>query len=127
MEVHIRRALISVHDKAGLVEFGRALVALDVEIVSTGGTARALEAAGVPVTLAEAVTGAPEMLDGRVKTLHPNLHGGILADRRNPEHMRQLEERGILPIEMVVVNLYPFEEVTSRPGCTLAKAIENID
>src|SRR5438067_1315857 len=127
MDVRIRRALISVHDKAGLVEFGRALAALDVEILSTGGTARALAEAGVPVTPVEAVTGAPEMLDGRVKTLHPNLHGGILADRANPDHMRQLEERGIRPIEMVVVNLYPFETVTASPGCTLAEAIENID
>src|SRR5436309_849243 len=127
MDVRIRRALISVHDKAGLVEFGRALAALDVEILSTGGTARALAEAGIPVTPVEAVTGAPEMLDGRVKTLHPIIHGGILADRANPEHMRQLEARGIRPIDLVVVSLYPFEEVTARPDCTPTEAIENID
>src|SRR5438105_4628189 len=127
MDVRVRRALISVHDKVGLVEFGRALAALDIEVLSTGGTARALEEAGVPVTAVEAVTGAPEMLDGRVKTLHPNIHGGILADRANPEHMRQLQERGIRPIDLVVVSLYPFEQVTARPGCTAEEAIENID
>ena len=107
----IRRALISVFDKTGIVDFARALhEEFGIEIISTGGTAKALKEASIPVTMVEQVTGFPEMMDGRVKTLHPRIHAGILADRDNPEHMRQLEEQGIEPIDMVVVNLYPFEK-----------------
>ena len=124
----IRRALISVYDKMGLVPFARALHdEFGVEIISTGGTAKTLTDAGVPVTLVEDITGSPEMLDGRVKTLHPKIHAAILADRDNPEHMHQLAEQGIEPIDMVVVNLYPFEETIARPGCTFEQAIEMID
>ena len=124
----IRRALISVHDKTGIVDFARALHGeFGVEIISTGGTAETLRDGGVPVTLVEDITGFPEMLDGRVKTLHPKIHAAILADRDNPEHMRQLAEQGIEPIDMVVVNLYPFEKTISRPDCTFEQAIEMID
>jgi len=124
----IKRALISVYDKTGIVEFARALVdEFGIEIISTGGTASLLKENGIPVTLVEEITGFPEMLDGRVKTLHPKIHAGILADRDNPEHMRQLEEQGIKPIDMVVVNLYPFEETVSDPICTFEQAIEMID
>ncbi len=124
----IRRALIAVHDKRGVVELARALSdEFGVEIVSTGGTARHLSAAGVRVTPVEAVTGVPEMLDGRVKTLHPHVHAGILADRDNAEHMRQLGERGIAPIDAVIVNLYPFERTVADPSCRFDDAIEMID
>ncbi len=127
-DISIKRALIAVYDKTGIAEFARALVdEFGVEIISTGGTAKHLKDAGVPVTMVEAVTGFPEMLDGRVKTLHPKIHAGILADRSKPEHMRQLEEHGIKPIDMVVVNLYPFEETIKKPGCTFEDAIEMID
>ncbi len=123
-----RRALISVYDKTGLVAFARALQQeLGFEILSTGGTARHLTDAGIAVRLVEDVTGFPEMLDGRVKTLHPRIHAAILADRDNPEHMRQLAEQGIQPIDLVVVNLYPFEDTVARPDCTLEQAIEMID
>ncbi len=128
MARQIRRALISVYDKTGIAEFARALVEeFGIDILSTGGTARLLQNEGIPVTLVEAVTGSGEMLDGRVKTLHPNIHGAILADRDNPEHMGQLEEHGIEPIDMVVVNLYPFEKTVAEPGCTKEQAIEMID
>ncbi|MCP4246717.1 MAG: bifunctional phosphoribosylaminoimidazolecarboxamide formyltransferase/IMP cyclohydrolase [bacterium] len=124
----IRRALISVYDKTGLVEFARALVdEFGIEIISTGGTATLLQENDIPVTLVEQVTGFPEMMDGRVKTLHPKIHAAILADRDNPEHMRQLAEQGIEPIDMVVVNLYPFEETVANPDCTFDQAIEMID
>jgi AICAR transformylase/IMP cyclohydrolase PurH/REP element-mobilizing transposase RayT len=124
----IRRALISVYDKTGVVEFARALHdEFGIEIISTGGTAKKLTDAGIPVTLVEQITGFPEMMDGRVKTLHPKIHAAILADRDNPEHMRQLAEQGIEPIDMVVVNLYPFEETIARPDCTFEQAIEMID
>ncbi len=124
----IKRALISVYDKTGLVEFARALVEeFSIELISTGGTAKHLKEAGLPVTLVEDITGFPEMLDGRVKTLHPKIHAGILADRDNPEHMRQLEKHGIKPIDMVVVNLYPFEKTVADPNCTFEQAIEMID
>jgi phosphoribosylaminoimidazolecarboxamide formyltransferase/IMP cyclohydrolase len=123
----IRRALVSVSDKSGLVEFARALGGFGVEILSTGGTAKALRDAGVEVRDVSDVTGFPEMLDGRVKTLHPRIHGGILAVRDNPEHARALEEHGIGPIDMVVVNLYPFEETVAREGVTLEEAVEQID
>ncbi len=122
----IKRALISVTDKTGVAEFAKALHEMGVEIISTGGTARVIREAGVPVTDVSEVTGFPEMLDGRVKTLHPKIHGGILAIRSNPAHMRQLEEHGIKPIDLVVVNLYAFEK-TVASGASLEEAIENID
>ncbi len=124
----IKTALISVYDKTGIVDFARALVnEFGIEIISTGGTAALLKQEGIPVTLVEEITGFPEMLDGRVKTLHPKIHAGILADRDNPEHMRQLAEHGIKPIDMVVVNLYPFEKMIADPNCTFEQAIEMID
>ncbi len=122
-----RRALLSVSDKAGLVAFATGLVRAGFELVSTGGTARALREAGLPVTDVAAVTGFPEMLDGRVKTLHPSVHGGILADRRLAEHRRQLLEAAIAPFELVVVNLYPFAAAAERPGITLDELVEEID
>lgn len=124
----IKRALIAVYDKTGVTEFARALVdEFGIEIISTGGTAKHLKDAGVPVTMVEQVTGFPEMLDGRLKTLHPKIHAGILADRDNPDHMRHLAEHGIQPIDMVVVNLYPFEKTVADPNCTFEQAIEMID
>lgn len=123
----MRRALVSVSDKSGLVEFARALARCGVEILSTGGTHRALADAGIPVVEISAYTGFPEMLDGRVKTLHPKVHGGILQRRDVPEHVRAASEHGIPPIDMVVVNLYPFEETVARPGVDLEEAIEQID
>ncbi|MFL6254460.1 MAG: bifunctional phosphoribosylaminoimidazolecarboxamide formyltransferase/IMP cyclohydrolase [Pyrinomonadaceae bacterium] len=124
---HIRRALLSVSDKTGLVEFARALRGFGVELLSTGGTSKALREAGLEVRDVSDVTGFPEMLDGRVKTLHPRIHGGILAVRDNPEHTRALAEHEIGPIDMVVVNLYPFEETIAREGVTLEEAVEQID
>ncbi|MFH1417864.1 MAG: transposase [Planctomycetota bacterium] len=127
-DVEIKRALIAVYDKTGIADFAKALVGeFGVEIISTGGTARHLKEAGIPVTMVEEVTGFPEMLDGRVKTLHPKIHAAILADRDNPEHMRQLAEHDIKPIDMVVVNLYPFEETIKKPDCRFDEAIEMID
>jgi len=124
----VKRALISVYDKTGIVEFARALVEeFGVELISTGGTASLLKENDIPVTLVEDVTGFPEMMDGRVKTLHPKIHAAILADRDNPDHMRQLEKQGIEPIDMVVVNLYPFEKTVADPDCTFEQAIEMID
>ncbi len=124
----IKRALISVYDKTGIIDFARALTdELAMEIISTGGTAALLKENNIPVTLVEKITGSPEMMDGRVKTLHPKIHAAILADRDNPEHMRQLQEQGIKPIDMVVVNLYPFAETVADPSCTMAQAIEMID
>jgi phosphoribosylaminoimidazolecarboxamide formyltransferase/IMP cyclohydrolase len=122
-----RRALLSVSDKTGLADLGRGLVARGFELVSTGGTARALREAGLPVTDVAAVTGSPEMLDGRVKTLHPRVHGGLLADRRLDDHRRQLLGAGIAPIDLVVVNLYPFAAALERPGITVDELIEEID
>src|SRR4029077_1902686 len=122
-----RLALLSVSDKTGLAELGRGLVAEGFELVSTGGTARALRDAGLPVTDVAAVTGAPEMLDGRVKTLHPRIHAGILADRRLVDHRRQLVAAGIAPFELVVVNLYPFAAAADRPGVTFDALVEEID
>ena len=122
-----RRALLSVSDKTGLVEFGRGLAGLGFELVSTGGTARTLRDAGLPVTDVAALTGAPEMLDGRVKTLHPRIHAGILADLRLPDHRRQLAAAGIEPFGVVVVNLYPFSAAADRPGVTPDELIEEID
>ncbi len=122
-----RRALLSVSDKTGLVELGRGLVAFGFELVSTGGTARTLRDAGLPVSDVAAVTGFPEMLDGRVKTLHPRIHAGILADRRSDEHRRQLAAAAIAPFEIVVVNLYPFAAAADRPGIGLDELVEEID
>ncbi|HEX5013997.1 MAG TPA: bifunctional phosphoribosylaminoimidazolecarboxamide formyltransferase/IMP cyclohydrolase [Candidatus Limnocylindrales bacterium] len=122
-----RRALLSVSDKSGLVDFGRGLVDEGFELVSTGGTARALRGAGLPVTDVAAVTGFAEMLDGRVKTLHPRIHAGILADRRLANHREQLIAASIAPFELVVVNLYPFAAAAERPGITLDELIEEID
>ena len=123
----VRRALLSVHDKTGVVDFARALAGLGVEILSTGGTAALLRDSGVAVRDVADVTGFPEMMDGRVKTLHPKIHGGILARRDAPEHLAALERHGIPPIDLVVVALYPFEATVARPGVTVAEAIEQID
>ncbi|HXD43126.1 MAG TPA: bifunctional phosphoribosylaminoimidazolecarboxamide formyltransferase/IMP cyclohydrolase [Ramlibacter sp.] len=120
-------ALISVSDKTGIVEFARALHALGIRLISTGGTAALLAEQGLPVTEVAQVTDFPEMLDGRVKTLHPKVHGGLLARRELPEHMAALKAHGIDTIDLLVVNLYPFEATVARPGCTLEEAIENID
>ncbi len=121
-----RRAIISVSDKTGILEFAKELVKMDFELVSTGGTYQTIKEAGIPVTYVSEVTGFPEILDGRVKTLNPRIHGGILA-MRTPEHLAQLEEHNITPIDLVVVNLYPFRQTISKPGVELAEAIENID
>lgn len=121
-----RRAIISVSDKTGILEFAEELVKMDFELVSTGGTFQTIKEAGIPVTYVSEVTGFPEILDGRVKTLNPRIHGGILA-MRTPEHLAQLEEHNITPIDLVVVNLYPFRQTISKPGVELAEAIENID
>ena len=123
----VRRALISVSDKTGLVDFARGLTELGVEVVSTGSTARVLADAHVPVTRVSEITGFPEILDGRVKTLHPAVHAGILADRDKPAHLDTLNDLGFSPIDLVVVNLYPFADTAARPDVTSAEAIENID
>jgi phosphoribosylaminoimidazolecarboxamide formyltransferase/IMP cyclohydrolase len=125
--VKVARALISVSDKAGVVEFARALAVLGVQLLSTGGTARLLEKEGVRVTEVSAHTGFPEMLGGRVKTLHPAIHGGILARRDSPEHMAAIAKAGIAPIDLIAVNLYPFQATVANPQCKLEEAIENID
>jgi len=127
MEIKVRRALVSVSDKTGVLEFVKELQKLGAEIISTGGTAKALSDAGVKVMGISDVTGFPEMLEGRVKTLHPAVHGGILADRTKPDHMATIAEHGITPIDMVVVNLYPFAQTVAKPGVTLEDAVENID
>jgi phosphoribosylaminoimidazolecarboxamide formyltransferase/IMP cyclohydrolase len=124
---HIRRALLSVSDKKGLVPLAQVLVAAGVELISTGGTAKALREAGLNVTDLSAYTGFPEMLDGRVKTLHPKVHGGLLYLRGNESHEAAVRAHGIHPIDMVVVNLYPFEQTVARPNASLQEAIENID
>ncbi|MGB0129135.1 MAG: bifunctional phosphoribosylaminoimidazolecarboxamide formyltransferase/IMP cyclohydrolase [Rhodocyclaceae bacterium] len=123
----ISRALISVSDKTGVADFCHALHGFGVELLSTGGSAQTLREAGLPVTEVSDYTGFPEMLDGRVKTLHPKVHGGILARRDLPEHLAALQKAGIPPIDLVVVNLYPFQQTIAKPGCTLEEAIENID
>lgn len=123
----VRRALLSVHDKTGVVEFARGLAGLGAEILSTGGTAKLLRESGIRVVDVAEITGFPEMLDGRVKTLHPGVHGGILARRELPEHLAALERHGIRPIDLVAVTLYPFEQTVARPGVSLEDAIENID
>lgn len=122
----VKRALISVSDKRDLLEFARSLNRLGIEILSSGGTAKMLREAAVDVLEVSQYTGFPEILNGRVKTLHPLVHGGILADRSNPSHMEELERLGIKPIDLVVVNLYPFEE-TVKKGVSLDEAIEQID
>ena len=127
MTLAIRRVLISVTDKTGIAEFARALAGLGAGVISTGGTAALLRSSGVPVIEVSEVTGFPEMLDGRVKTLHPKIAGGILAVRENPEHQAALARHGIEPIDMVVVNLYRFEEAAARAGASEAELIENID
>lgn len=123
----VKRALISLSDKTGVVEFAQALVDLGVEILSTGGTAKLLADANVPVIEVADYTGFPEMLDGRVKTLHPKIHGGILGRRDLDEHVAKMEEHGIGNIDLVCVNLYPFAATIAKPSCTLEDAIENID
>ena len=123
----IRRALLSVSDKTGLLDLARGLAALGVELISTGGTRKALADAGLAVRDVGDVTGFPEMLDGRVKTLHPHIHGGILAVRDNPEHAAVLKKHGIGFIDLVVCNLYPFEATVARPGATHEEIVENID
>jgi phosphoribosylaminoimidazolecarboxamide formyltransferase/IMP cyclohydrolase len=125
--INIKRALISVSDKEGIAEFAKGLHDLGVEILSTGGTAKLLKENGVPVTLVSDYTKFPEMLNGRVKTLHPAVHGGILAMRDNEKHMAQLKEHGITPIDMVVVNLYPFEQTIKKKDVSVEEAVENID
>ena len=127
MTTPIKRALVSVSDKAGLVEFVRGLTEMGVEIISTGGTAKTLTEAGLKVIGISDVTNFPEMMDGRVKTLHPAVHGALLADRSKPEHMATLQEHGITPIDLVVVNLYPFEATIAKPDVTREDAVENID
>src|SRR5882762_8121220 len=123
----ITRALLSVSDKSGLVPFAQTLAAAGVDLVSTGGTAKALREAGLTVTDLSAYTGFPEMLDGRVKTLHPKVHGGLLYIRGNAAHEAAVKAHGIAPIDLVVVNLYPFEQTVSKPNVSLQEAIENID
>src|SRR5215831_5805885 len=121
------RALLSVSDKRGILDLGRGLVSRGFELVSTGGTAKALAAAGLPVTNVPAVTGFPEMLDGRVKTLHPALHGGILARRDRPDDLAALEQHGIGLVDVVIVNLYPFAAAAANPSTTFDQLVEEID
>jgi len=123
----IARALISVSNKKGIVEFAKVVHAMGIEILSTGGTAKTLRDSGIAVKDVSEHTGFPEMLDGRVKTLHPKIHGGLLSRRDNPKDMEEIKKHGIDTIDMVVVNLYPFEETISRAGVSFAEAIENID
>jgi phosphoribosylaminoimidazolecarboxamide formyltransferase / IMP cyclohydrolase len=123
----VSRAIISVSDKRGMVEFAKELSSMGVSILSTGGTAKSLRDAGIPVKEVSEHTGSPEMLEGRVKTLHPKIHGGILWRRDNQRDIGEVEKYGIEPIDMVVVNLYPFEQTISREGSTFDDAIENID
>lgn len=127
MKMAVKKALISVSDKTGIVEFAKGLHELGVEIISTGGTMKAISEAGIPVMSVSDLTGFPEMMDGRVKTLHPKIHGGILAVRDNPAHVKAMEEHGIAGIDLVAVNLYPFRETIARSGVTRAEAVENID
>ncbi|WP_428386338.1 IMP cyclohydrolase [Mucisphaera sp.] len=125
--IKVRSALLSVSDKTDLVPFANQLINHNVKLISTGGTAKALKAAGLEVMLVEELTGFPEMMDGRVKTLHPKVHGGLLALRDNPDHAAALETHQITPIDMVVINLYPFEQTIEQPGCTRPEAVEQID
>jgi len=123
----IRRAILSVSDKSGIAEFAKGLSRLGTELFASGGTAALLRGKKIPVRLIEEYTGFPEMLDGRVKTLNPKIHGGLLAVRKNPSHMKTIASHGIVPFDMVAVNLYPFEATIAKPDCTLEEAIENID
>ena len=123
----IQRAIISVTDKTGVLDFAKSLSKFGVELLSTGGTAGALREGGLHVTDISEYTGFPEMMDGRVKTLHPKVHGGLLGLRDNSEHVKMMEQHDIMPIDMVVVNLYQFEKTVARQGVTLDEAIENID
>jgi phosphoribosylaminoimidazolecarboxamide formyltransferase/IMP cyclohydrolase len=123
----IKKAIISVSNKTGVLELAKELRTFGVEILSTGGTAKSLREAGLAVKDISEYTGFPEMLDGRVKTLHPKVHGGLLGRRSNPEHVSKMKEYQIDPIDMIVVNLYPFEETVANKDCTLEDAIENID
>src|SRR6202049_4527892 len=123
----IQRAILSVTDKTGLVDFARQLCGLGIELISTGGTAKLLRDSGIVVKDISELTGFPEMLDGRVKTLHPKVHGGILHRRENPAHVAAIAEHGIPPIDMVVVNLYAFEKTAAKPGVAFEELIENID
>src|SRR5215831_6341239 len=125
--VPIRRALLSVSDKTDLIPFAQALAAREVEIVSTGGTAKTIADAGVAVTPIDKVTGFPEIMGGRVKTLHPMVHGGLLGLRDHPEHQAAMQKHGIRPIDLVCISLYPFEQTIARPGIDQAEAIEQID
>src|SRR6266568_4618114 len=127
MSPKIQRAILSVTDKTGLAEFSRKLSGLGVELISTGGTAKLLRDSGIPVKDISDLTGFPEMLDGRVKTLHPKVHGGILHRREDPKHVAAVAEHGIAPIDMVVVNLYAFEKTAAKPGVAFEELIENID
>jgi phosphoribosylaminoimidazolecarboxamide formyltransferase/IMP cyclohydrolase len=121
------RALISLTDKSGIEDFARELTKLGIEILSTGGTAKKMRESGIKVKDVAEFTGFPEMLDGRVKTLHPKVHGGILAQKTNPDHVKQMQQHGLQSIDIVAVNLYAFEKTVANPACTLADAIENID
>ena len=123
----IKRAIISVSNKKGIVEFAKELNGMTIEILSTGGTAKTLREAGIPVKDVSEHTGSPEMLDGRVKTLHPRIHAGLLSRRNNPKDMEEIKQYNIEMIDMVVVNLYPFEETISKTGVSFEEAIENID
>ncbi|MBW2675578.1 MAG: bifunctional phosphoribosylaminoimidazolecarboxamide formyltransferase/IMP cyclohydrolase, partial [Deltaproteobacteria bacterium] len=123
----IKKVLISVTDKTGIVDFAHELKGFDVEILSTGGTAAQLREAGIDVTDVSDYTGFPEMMDGRLKTLHPKIHGGLLALRNNEGHVKSDKEHGIDMIDMVVINLYRFEDTVAKEGCTLEEAVENID
>src|SRR4030042_1662091 len=123
----IQRAIISLSDKTGIQELAKGLQDFGVEILSTGGTAKVLRESGLKVMDVSEYTGFPERLDGRVKTLHPKVHGGLLGIRDNPEHSPKMKEHGVQPIDMVVINLYPFEATVAKSSCTLEDAIENID
>ena len=123
----ITRVLISLSDKTGAVEFAKKLARYNVEFLSTGGTAKILRESGLTVKDVSEYTGFPEMMDGRVKTLHPKIHGGLLGLRSNPAHVKTMQDHGIKNIDMVVVNLYPFKQTIEKPGCTFEDAIENID
>ena len=127
MNVAIKTALVSVSDKTGVVDFAKGLAGMGVKIISTGGTAKALSDAGLEVVSVDSVTGFPEMMDGRVKTLHPKIHGGLLAIRDNREHVKAMTDHQIGAIDLVCINLYPFEQTIAKPDCTFDDAIENID
>ena len=125
--IPVKRALLSVSDKTGIIAFAQKLAEKNIEILSTGGTAKILQKNNVPVLSVDSFTGHPEIMDGRVKTLHPKVHGGILAIRDNPLHQEHMRQNGIQPIDLVVVNLYPFKQTIARSGVTVEEAIENID